>query len=64
MRFVLPMSALVPVAPVFNSYELAGFIGDSLVAMLISVDGESYWLEGAQLLALYLMHGISFYFVS
>jgi Ca2+:H+ antiporter len=31
--------------------------------VLISVDGESNWLEGAQLLALYLMLGISFYFV-
>mgnify|MGYP006170090333 CR=1 FL=1 len=29
----------------------------------ISGDGESNWLEGAQLLALYVMLGISFYFV-
>jgi Ca2+:H+ antiporter len=48
---------------VFNSYELAGLIGAALIAVLISVDGESNWLEGAQLLALYLMLGISFYFV-
>jgi Ca2+:H+ antiporter len=48
---------------VFNGYELAGLIGAALIAVLISVDGESNWLEGAQLIALYLMLGISFYFV-
>ena len=52
-----------PMTLVFNSYELAGLIGAALIAVLISVDGESNWLEGAQLLALYLMLGLSFYFV-
>jgi Ca2+:H+ antiporter len=52
-----------PMTLVFNGYELAGLIGAALIAVLISVDGESNWLEGAQLLALYLMLGISFYFV-
>jgi Ca2+:H+ antiporter len=51
-----------PMTLVFNSYELAGLIGAALIAVLISVDGESNWLEGAQLLALYLMLGIAFYF--
>jgi Ca2+:H+ antiporter len=52
-----------PMTLVFNSYELAGLIGAALIAVLISLDGESNWLEGVQLLALYLMLGISFYFV-
>ena len=52
-----------PMTLVFNSYELAGLIGAALIAVLISVDGESNWLEGAQLIALYIMLGISFYFV-
>ena len=52
-----------PMTLVFNSYELAALIGAALIAVLISVDGESNWLEGAQLLALYLMLGISFFFV-
>jgi Ca2+:H+ antiporter len=51
-----------PMTLVFNSYELAGLIGAGLIAVFISVDGESNWLEGAQLLALYLMLGIAFYF--
>jgi Ca2+:H+ antiporter len=52
-----------PMTLVFNSYELAGLIGAAFIAVLISVDGESNWLEGAQLMALYLMIGIAFYFV-
>jgi Ca2+:H+ antiporter len=52
-----------PMTLVFNSYELAGLIGAALIAVLISVDGESNWLEGAQLVALYLMLGIAFFFV-
>lgn len=51
-----------PMTLVFNSYELAGLIGAALIAVLISVDGESNWLEGAQLIALYLMLGIAFFF--
>jgi Ca2+:H+ antiporter len=67
--FVTPLLAWIsvllgnPMTLVFNSYELAGLIGAALIAVLISVDGESNWLEGAQLLALYVMLGISFYFV-
>jgi Ca2+:H+ antiporter len=52
-----------PMSLVFNGYELAGLIGAAFIAVLISVDGESNWLEGAQLIALYLILGISFYFV-
>jgi Ca2+:H+ antiporter len=51
-----------PMTLVFNEYELAGLIGASLIAAMISVDGESNWLEGAQLLGLYLMLGIAFFF--
>ena len=46
-----------PMTLVFSSYELAALIGAALIAVLISVDGESNWLEGAQLLALYTVLG-------
>lgn len=51
-----------PMTLVFNSYELAALVGAALIAAIISVDGESNWLEGAQLLGLYLMLGIAFFF--
>jgi Ca2+:H+ antiporter len=67
--FVTPVLVLIslvlgqPMTLVFNTYELAALIGAALIAVLISVDGESNWLEGAELLALYVMLGIAFYFV-
>ena len=67
--FVTPVLVLVgiligePMTLVFNSYELAALIGAALIAVLISVDGESNWLEGAELVALYVMLGIAFFFV-
>jgi Ca2+:H+ antiporter len=67
--FVTPVLVLVgiligqPMTLVFNSYELAALIGAALIAVLISVDGESNWLEGVELVALYAMLGIAFFFV-
>jgi Ca2+:H+ antiporter len=48
---------------VFSSYELVALVAATLIAVLISVDGESHWLEGAELVALYAMLGMAFYFV-
>jgi len=63
---VLVLAGLVlgqPMDLVFNAYELVALIGAALIAVLISVDGESNWLEGAELIALYVMLGIAFFFV-
>ena len=59
MRFVLPMLRPVPDALVLEYGRI-----DGLTAVLNSVDGQSNWLQGAQLLDLYLMLGISIYYVS
>lgn len=48
----------------FNPYELAALVGAVAVANLISLDGESNWVEGAQLLAVYLIVAIGFFFLS
>lgn len=67
--FVTPVLVLVgaligqPMTLVFNSYELMALAAAAIIAVLISVDGESNWLEGAELLALYLILGIAFFFV-
>jgi Ca2+:H+ antiporter len=67
--FVTPVLVLVgwiigtPMTLVFNNFELAALIGATLIAVLISVDGESNWLEGAQLISLYAILGLAFYFV-
>ena len=48
---------------IFSSYELVALAGTVMVAVLISVEGRTRWLEGPQLLALYLILGLAFYFV-
>lgn len=67
--FVAPLLVLIgwamgtPMNLVFHPFELIALIGAGLIAQLVSVDGESNWLEGAQLIALYIIFGIAFYFV-
>lgn len=48
---------------VFNDFELIVLMGSSLIAALIALDGESNWLEGAMLLAVYLIVALAFFFL-
>jgi Ca2+:H+ antiporter len=48
---------------IFSTFELIALFGAALVASLIALDGESNWLEGAQLLAIYLIIGLAFFFL-
>ena len=47
----------------FNVFELVALASAGLVAVFVFRDGETNWLEGAQLLALYLILGVAFFFV-
>jgi Ca2+:H+ antiporter len=51
-----------PMALVFNGYELGGLLFAVLIANLVTQEGESNWFEGVQLLALYAVLGLVFYF--
>ncbi|MCE5200371.1 calcium/proton exchanger [bacterium] len=52
-----------PLSLVFNAFEIAA-IGLSVMALsLVSLDGESNWFEGMQLIAVYVILAIVFYFV-
>jgi Ca2+:H+ antiporter len=48
---------------VFNDFELIALIGTALIAAFIALDGESNWLEGAMLLAVYLILALAFFFL-
>ena len=52
-----------PMALVFNGFELASVLLAVLIAAVVTSDGESTWFEGLQLLAVYVVLGITFYFV-
>ena len=67
--FVAPVLVLLsffvgpnPMALVFNGYELGGLLFAVLIANLVTQEGESNWFEGVQLLALYAVLGLVFYF--
>ncbi len=47
----------------FSLFEVMLLGLSVLVAAFISVDGESNWLEGAMLLALYLIAALGFFFL-
>jgi Ca2+:H+ antiporter len=51
-----------PMPLVFNGFELGGILFAMLIANVVTRDGESNWFEGVQLLALYAILGIAFFY--
>jgi Ca2+:H+ antiporter len=68
--FAAPLLVLVslfvgpfPMSLVFNGLELGALFLAILVAQAVTYEGESTWFEGFQLLSVYAVLGITFYFV-
>jgi Ca2+:H+ antiporter len=65
--FVAPVLVFVsllmgnPLTLVFNSFELAALGSAVLISYFVSADGESNWLEGVSLLAVYVIFGLAFF---
>jgi Ca2+:H+ antiporter len=64
--FVTPVLIFIslfftPMSIEFNEFELIALIVAVLIANRVSNDGESNWLEGVQLLAVYAIIGASFF---
>jgi Ca2+:H+ antiporter len=51
-----------PMALVFNGYELTALIFTVLISSTLIADGESTWFEGVQLLGVYVLLGVLFYY--
>ena len=67
--FVAPILVLAsffigphPLALVFNGFELGAILLAVLIANYVTQDGESTWFEGVQLLAVYVVFGLAFYY--
>ncbi len=67
--FVAPMLVLAsfvigpqPMALVFNGFELGAVVIAILVAQAVTHEGESNWFEGVQLLAVYAVVALAFFF--
>jgi Ca2+:H+ antiporter len=50
-----------PLTLVFNTFELLALVAGVIVAVLVSADGESSWLEGAALVGVYSILGLAFF---
>lgn len=67
--FVAPVLVFVslllgnPLTLEFNNFELIALTAASVIAAFISVDGRSNWLEGAMLLAVYVILALAFFFL-
>ena len=48
---------------VFTPFEVLALALATFVSALITLDGESHWFEGVQLLALYALVGVAAYFI-
>ena len=51
-----------PMALVFNGFELGAVFLAVIIASHVTNEGESTWFEGVQLLAVYIVLGLGFYF--
>jgi Ca2+:H+ antiporter len=47
----------------FNEFELIAMMSASVITAFVSLDGETNWLEGAQLLVVYVILGLAFFFL-
>jgi Ca2+:H+ antiporter len=67
--FVAPLLVFVsllmghPLTLVFDEFELIALAAAALIAALVALDGESNWMEGAQLLVVYVILAMAFYFL-
>jgi Ca2+:H+ antiporter len=52
-----------PMSLLFNPFEIAAIALSVLATAIVVVDGESNWVEGMQLVAVYLILALAFYFV-
>ena len=67
--FVAPLLVLAsqflpsPMSLVFNPLEIAAVIISVVVVTVAEADGETNWFEGVQLLGVYAILAVFFYFV-
>ena len=52
-----------PMSLLFNGFEITAIALSVLATSIVVMDGESNWVEGLQLLSVYLILALAFYFV-
>jgi Ca2+:H+ antiporter len=65
--FVAPLLVFIslamgnPMQLIFNQFELLALLIGVFIASFVSSDGESTWLEGAGLIAVYIIFALGFF---
>ena len=59
----ISLAAGNPMSLVFNPFEIAALAASVIIAALITLDGESNWLEGAQLIIVYVILALAFFYL-
>ncbi len=65
--FVAPLLVFIslllghPLQLILNRFELLALLASVAISAIVSADGESTWLEGVGLLAIYLILGLAFF---
>jgi len=52
-----------PMTMLFNAFEIAAIVLSVFATSMVVADGESNWVEGLQLMSIYVLLGMAFYFV-
>ena len=52
-----------PMTLLFNAFEISAIALSVLATSMVVADGESNWVEGLQLMSVYVILGMAFYFV-
>jgi len=67
--FVAPLLVFIslamghPLTLVFNQFEIIALVGAAIIGNMVANDGESNWMEGAQLLTVYAILAMAFLFL-
>ncbi len=68
--FVAPLLVFIslflgdhPLNLIFHPFELAALASSVIIAVFISQDGESNWMEGVQLISVFLIIALAFFFL-
>ena len=67
--FVAPLAVFAgalmghPVTMVYSNFELISIAVSVFIVVLIALDGKCHWLEGAQLIAVYVIIALAFFFL-
>ena len=63
LSYALAPAGRGPLDLIFTSMEVLAIVACAVIMAFCANDGESHWMEGIQLLAVYVILGIAFYFL-